>query len=166
MSADEIVDVVSLEDEVVGRATRSEVRESNLLHRTVAILCTNSTDELYVHRRTDTKDIYPGMYDVFAGGVVSAGEGYDEAARRELAEELGIAGPELSFLFRYLFLGHQERCWMAVYEVTWDGEIHHQESEVAWGQFMPLEEVLRRVGEWPVPPDSRDLLARWLELRG
>jgi hypothetical protein len=55
---------------------------------------------------------------------------------------------------------------MAVYEVTWDGEIRHQESEVAWGQFMPLEEVLRRVGEWPVPPDSRDLLARWLESRG
>lgn len=59
--ADELADVVDEDDRVVGRAGRSEIRARNLLHRGVAILCRNSRGEIYVHRRTDTKDVFPGM---------------------------------------------------------------------------------------------------------
>ncbi|NIR17298.1 MAG: NUDIX domain-containing protein, partial [Desulfobacterales bacterium] len=70
-----------------------------LPHRATYILVFNSGGELYVQKRTQTKDVFPGYYDVAAGGVVLAGESYEEGAVRELLEELGIRGTPLEELF-------------------------------------------------------------------
>ncbi len=99
---DELVDVVDDENEVVGVVPRRTLRTENLLHRCTYVFVLNAAGELYVHRRTDTKDVYPGFYDVVAGGVNAAGESYDACARRELEEELGVAAePTFRFLHRY-----------------------------------------------------------------
>lgn len=160
--ADELADVVDEDDRVVGRAGRSEIRARNLLHRGVAILCRNSRGEIYVHRRTDTKDVFPGMYDMLVGGLVSAGEMYEEAARREIAEELGIVGPEPAFLYVHRYEGSESRSFTAFYEVTWDGPIRHQESEIAWGSFMSPDELRVKLNEWPFVPDDGEIFSRWL----
>src|SRR5439155_22041790 len=83
MGAQEIVDLVDEGDGVIGRAPRYEVRQRNLLHREVAAIVRNGRGEIYVHRRTDTKDLVPGMYDMFVAGMVTSGESYEEAIRRE-----------------------------------------------------------------------------------
>jgi 8-oxo-dGTP pyrophosphatase MutT (NUDIX family) len=90
------------------------------------------------------------MYDMTAGGVLAAGETYLEAARRELAEELGVAGPEPRFVFKHRYRGEENPSWSALYEVTWDGPVTPQASEIAWGGFLTEEELvvswkLRRV---------------------
>src|SRR5215475_2102188 len=108
------------------------MRARHLLHRCTYVLVRNAADEILVHRRTDTKDIHPGAYDVFAGGVCAAGESYDDCARREVAEELGVVGAELRFLFRHRYRGAHGQAWGAVYEACWDRPVRHQESEVAW----------------------------------
>ena len=69
---DELLDVVDELDRVVGQATRREVRAGKLLHRFSSVLCRDPAGRLYVHRRTDDKDVYPGMYDMTAGGVLAA----------------------------------------------------------------------------------------------
>jgi len=161
----EELDLVDEEDRVIGRAARPEVRARNLLHRGVAVLCRNARGEIYVHRRTAIKDVFPGLYDMFAGGVVAAGESYEAAARRELQEELGIEGPEVRFLFRHLCLGPHSRSWNAVYSVSWDGPIRHQDSEVAWGAYLLEREVVARLEQWSWVPDSVDIFRRYLALR-
>ena len=99
---DELVDVVDEENEVVSVVPRRRLRTENLLHRCTYVVVLDAAGELYVHRRTKTKDVYPGFYDVVAGGVNGAGESFDECARRELEEELGIAAdPTFRFLHRY-----------------------------------------------------------------
>ena len=135
---DELLDVVDEQDRVVGQAIRREVRRRRLLHRFSSVLCRDPAGRLYVHRRTDDKDVYPGMYDMTAGGVLAAGETYLEAARRELAEELGVAGPEPRFLFRHRYHGHENPSWSALFEVTWDGPVRPQTSEIAWVRSSPL----------------------------
>ena len=84
-------------------ATRAEMRAQSLRHRATYILVFNSSGQLFVHRRTATKDIYPSYYDVAVGGVVGAGESYDDGAQRELAEELGITAvpPRPILKFQY-----------------------------------------------------------------
>ncbi len=99
-AAEEIVDLVDEDDNVIGRAPRREVRARNLLHREVGAIVRNRRGEIYVHRRVDTKNVFPGMYDMFVAGIVTSGESYDGAIRRELAEELGIEGVEPAFLFK------------------------------------------------------------------
>lgn len=166
MSSDEIVDIVDAENRVVRRATRREVRAENLPHRGVGILCRDSTGRIYVHRRTPTKDVFPGMYDMLVGGVVASGESYEAAARREIAEELGIVGPEPRFLFQHHYVGPENHAFVAVYEVTWDGPMRHQESEVEWGAFLDIEEVLRSLERWAYVPDGLEIFERYREAGG
>lgn len=89
---------------VTGAAPRSLVRARNLPHAATAVLLRDGGGRVYVHRRTDTKDVYPGMHDVWAGGVVPAGEDPDAAAR-ELTEELGVRGCEPRPCFRPAVFG-------------------------------------------------------------
>jgi len=90
-SADELVDVVDDDDNVIGVVTRREMRAHRLLHRAVSIAVFSTDGRLLIHRRADTKDVWPGQWDMAAGGVVGSGEEYDDAARRELEEELGVS---------------------------------------------------------------------------
>jgi len=159
---DEWVDIVDEDDQVQGRTTRRAMRQQNLLHRCVAILCRNSQGQIYVHRRTEQKDLFPGMFDTFVAGTVSAGEHYDHAARREIAEELGIVGPIPEALFRYRFEGPHTCSHTAVYRVTWDGKLQHQASEIAWGDYMTVAEILEKSATWRFVPDGWAIFQHYL----
>ena len=163
--ADEPVDLIDEQNRVVGWARRAEVRARNLLHRGVGILCTNSAGEIYVHRRTPTNDVFPTLYDMFVGGVVGRGEDYAAAARREIAEELGIVGPEPVRLCNYLYSGSHNRSLVAVYRVVWDGPIRHQVDEIAWGAFMSREALDASLADWEFVPDGLEIY-RHLEREG
>ena len=52
----------------------------------------NNKPNVYVHQRTDTKRIFPSLFDMFVGGVSCRGECAELTAARELAEELGLRG--------------------------------------------------------------------------
>lgn len=162
----EWVSLVDEHDRVVGRAPRSEVRARNLRHRGIGVLCTDSRGRIYVHRRTSTKDVFPCMYDMFVGGVVVEHEDYLTAATREVAEELGVAGAPLEFLFDHLYEGDRNCAWIRVYRVVWDGPIVHQPEEIEWGSWMEPEEVRAWAERVPIVPDGmavyRELLARGL----
>ena len=160
----ELVDVVDEDDRVVDTVTRREIRARNLLHRCTYVLLRNADGQILVHRRTDTKDVHPGAYDVFAGGVCAAGESYDDCARREAAEELGVEGAPLRFLFRHRYKGSQGQAWGAVYEARWDRDVRHQESEVAWSAWVDPPELDRMLRELPFCPDSLEIFARWRAL--
>ena len=161
-----IEEQVALVDEtgaVVGAASRSAMRAANLAHLVVCVLLRDGAGRVYVHRRTDTKDVYPGLYDPTCGGVVAAGETPDECAVRELAEELGVREvPE--FRFSTPFVDGTIRYVAHVYEVRSDGPFTHQPEEVAWGGWMSVDEV-RALAEdpgWPAVPDGRVLIREWL----
>jgi isopentenyldiphosphate isomerase len=158
--ADELVDVVDEDDRVVTTVTRGEVRRRQLLHRCAYVLLRNAAGEILVHRRTDTKDIFPGAYDMFSGGVCAAGESYDDCAWREVAEEFGVAGADLRFLFKHRYRGPGGQAWGAVYEARWDGAVRPQESEVAWQAWVAPERLDRMLGELPFCPDSREIIDR------
>jgi isopentenyldiphosphate isomerase len=162
---EEPVDLVDLENRVIGRALRKEVRSRNLLHRGVGIICFDRGGRIYVHRRTETKDIFPGMYDMFVGGVVASGEPYRAAAAREVAEELGIVGPRPEYLFSHLYLGDRNRAWIQVYRVEWDGPIRHQPEEVCWGSWVEEADLEEMIGESPFVPDGLEIYRRYGEWR-
>lgn len=99
---EEYLDVVDENDNILGKATWREMEENGLLHRSANIFVFNSKGDIFVHKRAKTIR-YPGMWDVKFGGLVSAGESYGEAARRESQEEAGIANAKLEFLFDFKF---------------------------------------------------------------
>ncbi|MBW8735876.1 MAG: NUDIX domain-containing protein [Streptomyces turgidiscabies] len=162
--ADEILDIVDENDEVIGQSPRGEAYARGLRHRCVFIQARDTEGRIFVHRRTPTKLVFPSLYDMFVGGVVGAGESYDGAALREAEEELGVTGlPRPERLFTFLYDdGAGRSWWSAVYEVRCELPVHPQVEEVAWHEFLPEDEVERRLGEWEWVPDG---LAAYERLR-
>jgi len=154
MSAEEIIDIVDENDRVVGRSPRGEAYARGLRHRCAFILARDAGGRIFVHRRTAAKQVFPSLYDMFVGGVVGAGESYDEAALREAEEELGVNGlPRPEHVFTFLYDDEAGRSWWsAVYEVRCDRPVRPQPEEVAWWDFLSEAELERRLGEWEWAP--------------
>ncbi|MFH1770247.1 MAG: NUDIX domain-containing protein [archaeon] len=150
----EIVDVVNEDDEVIGTATRTEMREKNLLHRGGTIFVFNSEGEIFVHKRVKTKDIYPSYYDMTCGGGARTGETYEECAKRELGEELGIKDTELKFLFKFRYQNEIDNFFTKVYYCVYDGKITLQEEEVEEGRFMSIKELKKLMKKEKFCPDA------------
>ena len=60
---EEIFDVVNERDEVVGQNTRREVHRLGLKHRAVHVLVFNARGEIFLQKRSMTKDREPGKWD-------------------------------------------------------------------------------------------------------
>ncbi len=160
---EEIVSIVDEKNNITGSALRSVMRAKGLPHRATYILVFNSKGELYVQKRTPVKDIYPGYYDVAAGGVVMAGESYDESASRELKEELGIQDVSLTHLFNFYRQDAGNRVWGGAYSCVYDGEVVLQEEEVESGGFYSLETILAASRHGSYTPDGLYVLQRYLK---
>jgi 8-oxo-dGTP pyrophosphatase MutT (NUDIX family) len=163
-ASDEQVAIYDEFGHVVGSAPRWRMRRDGLWHAATAVLVRSPDGmSVYVHRRTDTKEMYPGMHDCLAGGVVGAGEEPDAAAARELAEELGVTGVELTPLFQTVYEQGTVRFHVFCYEAFWDGPIVHQSEEIADGGWMSLSELRTRLADpsWPFVPDGRQFIEMW-----
>src|SRR3954468_8056821 len=163
-AADEILDIVDENDNVITQSPRGEAYAQGLRHRCVFVQARDSAGRLFVHRRTPTKLVFPSLYDMFVGGVVGAGESYDDAALREAEEELGVSGlPRPSHLFTFLYDdGAGQSWWSAVYEVRCELPVRPQVEEVASHDCLREEEWRGRRGEWEWVPDG---LAAYERLR-
>lgn len=142
--------------------SRAEMRARNLRHGATAIVVRDTAGRVYVHRRTNTKDVYPGRYDFAAGGVVQAGENPYESATREAEEELGVAGVELRPLYEADYADDQVRYHAYCYECTWDGPIRWQPEEVAWGEWVTPQRLVEMLDRLPFVPDTVANLTPWL----
>jgi len=165
LAKNEIIQIVDADNNETGSAPRHEMRAKGLSHRASYILVFNSQGELFIQKRTMTKDIYPGYYDIAAGGVVLAGESYDQSAARELAEELGINGISLTSHFTFHHEDGSNLVWGRVYSCIYDGKMTLQEEEIENGFFMPPEKVLALSKKEPLTPDGLYVLKRYLKLK-
>lgn len=164
-ASDELVDLVDADDRVLEVVTRSEMRArgASARHRACYVAVLTTAGELVVHRRADWKDVYPGWWDVCFGGVLGAGEVWDDAAHRELREEAGVdARPDL--LGVATWSGPDVALNARVYVVTHDGPYTCPDGEVVEVAMVPLAELDRWLHGRLVCPDSVDLVVPRLRL--
>lgn len=90
MSADEIVDVLNEDGEVIDTITREQAERDNHTTENVLILVFNSKGQVWTQLRPKHKKHYPGVWDISACGGVISGETPEQAAQRETQEEMGI----------------------------------------------------------------------------
>jgi isopentenyldiphosphate isomerase len=155
---EELVDIVDDDDTVIATVTRSEMRAGRLLHRSVGIAVISTDERLLIHRRSETKDIWPGMWDIAAGGVVASGESYEDAAHRELAEELGIDDATIEYLGRAHYVDDDLATMCRGYRIVHDGPFTFADGEVAETRWVTFDELDSMRGTHPFLPDSITLL--------
>ncbi len=151
---------VDEDDNLLGALPRAELRERGLVGRCTFILLFNGAGQLCIHKRTLSKALYPGHWDVAAGGMVAAGEEYAASAARELEEELGVSGVELRAHDHFFFDLPGNRLWCAVFSAVWDGPLRLQPEEVSEARFVNPEVVWAESQTLPYCPDSLAALSR------
>ncbi|TDR50719.1 isopentenyldiphosphate isomerase [Halomonas ventosae] len=150
--ADEQIQLVDARNRPCGSAPRAAMRRFRFWHRATYVVVRNRRGELCVQRRTLTKEVFPGGLDLAAGGVVGAGEAVHVAARRELAEELGIRGAPLRHLGGFVHDVGGNHIFGSLFLVDHDGPLTLQAEEVADAFWLPPHEALALEG---VTPDTR-----------
>jgi isopentenyldiphosphate isomerase len=147
MDAERPVIIVDDCDQEVGWAMRSRMRAENLTHRCTAVLClSTSGDALLVHQRAADKAVWPSYWDLVAGGVVEVGEELESAAKRELAEELGIHAP-VSKVGSGRFCSHEVDVFMHVWIAHHDGPFRFVDGEVQRAEWLTPESLRSALSE-------------------
>jgi len=148
----EYFDIVDEEDKVVGLATRKEVHDRGLSHRAVHIWIFAQDGCLLLQKRSLNKDRHPGAWDCSCSGHVGAGESYDDAALRELSEELGISIEikDLKLIEKVTASAKTDHEFIRVYRLEHEG---------------PFEPALQEISEirWWRPADVLDAMTAGTE---
>jgi len=138
---DEYFIVVDEDDKVVGKATREKCHSNRrLIHRSVCIFVVNDRNEVFLQKRSMSKDLYPGYFTGSATGHVNYGEDYDEAAKRELKEELGIDAPLLK-LGKAKSFTKEEREISMIYICRYNGPVKLSTKEITEGAFFSTKDI-------------------------
>ncbi len=154
----ELVEHVGLDGAVIGVVSRSQMRAENLCHRAVFIVVISSDGYLLVHRRSASKDIWPGWWDIAVGGVVAVGETYEDAARRELWEEIGISAGNIEFLCDGEYHDDSVHLVGRCFVMRSNGPFIFRDGEVKETRLVTPRQFARMRNEQQFLPDSLALI--------
>ncbi|MCK4911472.1 MAG: NUDIX domain-containing protein [Thermodesulfovibrionales bacterium] len=137
----EILEIVDDKGNVLGTAPRDEMHGNPaLMHKVVHVLVFNSIGELTLQKRSLQKDVCARKWDTSVGGHMAPGEGIEQAAHREMLEELGIDVP-LEFLYKYVFSSDFETEMVFTFRCTYDGKLRHSREEIDEVRPWGLDEI-------------------------
>ncbi|MCH5671140.1 NUDIX hydrolase [Streptomyces gilvus] len=158
----ELVEHVDEHDRVLGIVDRDEAVRENWPHCIATTICRDREGRILVLRRAETMSRFPGYYDVMVGGAVNVGESYEQAAVRELTEELGVRVP-VRFLFKFLCRQGISPVWFGVHEAVVPAALVPDPVEIDWQDWMTVDELREVADAWVFVPGGREALRRYLE---
>ena len=148
-SPEEWFPIVDEDGNKIGKALRSVCHDgkSMLLHPVVHLHLFNNRGELYLQKRSETKDIQPGKWDTSVGGHLSPGESPDMALIREAREELGLKDFIPEFKAKYIWESMRERELVYSFSIISDQKPIIDKDEIEEGSFWTLYKIERNLGK-------------------
>jgi isopentenyl-diphosphate delta-isomerase type 1 len=139
---EDIFDTVNEHDEIIGREPRSVVHARGLRHRAVHVLVYNAAGQLFLQKRSMTKDNDPGLWDSSCSGHVDSGESYAVAAERELMEEIDLLVDEpMEELFKIEASAGTGWEFAVIYRTESEGPFNLCPEEIDEGRWFTPEEI-------------------------
>jgi len=143
--------VVNKQDEVIGSEEKENKLKKNFISRNVSIYIKDGDDRFIVCQRAKHKSTYPGCLDTSAVGHVTFGETYEQAAIRELQEELGISCQLKLCTKKFTSMDYQGKplqFFTSIFFGRHEGEVQLNEELVSHKKFSK-EELLKMMEESP-----------------
>ena len=142
---------------VVGRATRGACHaDKALIHAVARIHVWDAQGRLLLQRRSRSKDIQPGKWDMAVGGHLLPGEEAEAAARREMREELGVDAGDLVCLHRFLMRSPVESEWVTTFATVHPGPFAPDPGEIDAVRFWTCAEIEAALGTGIFSPALED----------
>ncbi|HUH82650.1 MAG TPA: NUDIX domain-containing protein [Nitrososphaerales archaeon] len=155
-----------MHDGVIGASTIARCLKEGLLHRAVAVLVLRTSGKIVLQQRGKGDLWQPGMWTISSTGHVKQGESYEEAARRELGEELGLEG-ELKRFHKYCLPpiaegGLTEHEWVTLFICRTDSHCRIDYVELDGVREVTIEELRGMLADGPLTPDAKTILSDYL----
>jgi isopentenyldiphosphate isomerase len=143
---DELVDVVNEKDMVIGKEWKNKCHKEGIWHRVVGVLLFNSDGKMWLQKRAKHKTFQGRNLDFSASGHMGSGDTYEEAAKRELFEELGVSvelkDSGIKILEDYIYSeGVHVRHIIKLFIGKHDGPFEVQEEELEGIKSYSINEV-------------------------
>ncbi len=145
---EEILDLVSPEDIVIGQAPRSEIYAKKLDYiRVINAFLINSEGFVWIPRRHASKKLFPSRLDCSVGGHVSSGETYEKALFRGTQEELNINLKDMLFReIAYLKpLKDNISAFCKLYAIYSDSDPDYNQDDFVSAEWLFPKEVIERI---------------------
>ena len=167
--AEEILDIVDENDQVIGKKSRSDIYSEGLKnYRVVNAFVVNSEGKLWIPRRTASKKLFPLALDMSVGGHVSSGENYDFAFKRELEEELHMNSENIF----YVLLGHLSpykhgvSAFMNVYEIKYNDIPNYEKNDFFEYFWLSPKEILDKLSAGDIAKSDLSKIVKIFYLKG
>ena len=160
---EEMLTLVTPDDSrVIGPVPRSLAHGNPaLVHRSVHILVLGG-GRLLLQKRSLRKDTQPGKWDTSVGGHVAFGQTYEEAARREAEEEIGIVPGALEFLYPSRIRNAVESENIRTYLHLSEGPFRPEPREIDELRFWSRSEIEVALGRGVFTPNFEEEYAQFL----
>lgn len=142
----EYLDLVDEDDNVIGMEDRNSIYAKELRNfRVINIIIMNSNNKIIVPKRSGNRRIFPNCYDFSVGGHVSSGETYEEAAYREMEEELGITNVKLDEIGYFKPFELNTSSFSKMYKLIYDGDLNYDKDGIQEIFYMDKEEIRKLI---------------------
>jgi 16S rRNA (adenine1518-N6/adenine1519-N6)-dimethyltransferase len=140
----EYLDIIDDDDKVIDTVERDIARAQKLKRRFVHIYIFNDDGDILIQQRSSKRDFAPNLIDPSAAGHVQSGESYEDAAHREMMEEVSI---QTDITHALDVPGWYGIC--RVFTATYNGEFQVDGDEAKHACFVPVEKLLFLMEHFP-----------------
>lgn len=144
---------------------RGDQRPSDLYHLIIHVCLFNSQGHLLIQKRHPQKEPWPGLWDISCGGASLATETSQQAAQRELYEELGI-DHDFSSIRPAMTLNYQAG-FDDIFIVEKDLELEDlklQPEEVVDAKYASLDDIFDLIDQGKFIPYHKSLIQTYFDL--
>ena len=163
----EIIDIVNDYDCVIWSCNKYEIYKLKCIHRVIHIILFNSEKKISLQLRSKEENFLPWYWFSSVWWHVQAWENYEQAAYRELKEELWIHIP-LKFLWKQLYCDQYDKNFFkfqTVFEAKYDWDVCINNIEFDDIVFFSLQEVKQMIVEWKkIHLELLDILYKYYNL--
>lgn len=165
VNKDELLCIVDEHDTPIKPVPRHEAFKKGLWRRTTHVWIVNDKNQVLCQKRSQKKDVSPGMWEATVAGHLSPGDNYFTGAVREVREETGLPIETYHLNLLKIYKDHKFREYRGIFYCKFNvnpKEMIIEEDEVEEVKFINLKTVKRHMKKsdsWISPGYEKEMFS-------